>query len=200
MDLKEILKNLKLNESLISILFGGVVLVLVTILFFTQAREGVTPNSPSTPTIGDVSNDIEAPVTDEVNDNENSYTVAAGDSLWTIAEREYGSGFEWVKIASANPDVDPDFLNEGDRLVIPADGEITDDAASTDTSDSSEPTEAPAEDHSHPETYTVVRGDSLWNIAVEIYGDGYRWSEIAELNQLVNPSIIHAGNQLQLPN
>jgi nucleoid-associated protein YgaU len=48
-------------------------------------------------------------------------------------------------------------------------------------------------------TYTVVRGDNLWNIAVRAYGDGFRWVEIARSNKLVNPHLIHAGNKFILP-
>jgi nucleoid-associated protein YgaU len=32
------------------------------------------------------------------------YKVKSGDTLWDIAERIYGSGFEWTKIADANPE------------------------------------------------------------------------------------------------
>jgi len=30
-------------------------------------------------------------------------------------------------------------------------------------------------------TYTVVKGDFLWDIAIRTYGDGYRWVDIAKL-------------------
>ncbi len=49
------------------------------------------------------------------------------------------------------------------------------------------------------ETYTVVHGDSLWKIAERAYGDGDKWIDIAEANDLVNPSVIHAGNVFTLP-
>ncbi|MEK7571602.1 MAG: LysM peptidoglycan-binding domain-containing protein [Patescibacteria group bacterium] len=47
-------------------------------------------------------------------------------------------------------------------------------------------------------TYTVKKGDDLWHIAEEVYNDGYKWAEIARVNNLSNPGIIHAGNKLQL--
>ena len=33
------------------------------------------------------------------------YVVKAGDTLWEIAEAVYGTGFDWHKIADANPDL-----------------------------------------------------------------------------------------------
>ena len=49
------------------------------------------------------------------------------------------------------------------------------------------------------DSYTVVKGDNLWSIAVRAYGDGYKWTEIAKANKLVHPSLIHPGNDLTLP-
>lgn len=49
------------------------------------------------------------------------------------------------------------------------------------------------------ETYTVVKGDTLWDIADRAYGDPYRWTEIAQANELVNPDLIHAGNRFTIP-
>lgn len=47
--------------------------------------------------------------------------------------------------------------------------------------------------------YLVARGDHLWGIADRAYGDPFRWVEIAEANNLENPSLIFAGNELVLP-
>ena len=50
-------------------------------------------------------------------------------------------------------------------------------------------------------TYTVVKGDCLWNIAKKYLGDGSRYNEIYELNKdiLSNPNKIYPGQVLKLP-
>ncbi|MGH2787378.1 MAG: LysM peptidoglycan-binding domain-containing protein [Actinomycetota bacterium] len=49
-----------------------------------------------------------------------THQVAAGDTLWSIAEREYGDGSYARLIARANPHItDPNLVRPGDRLVLP---------------------------------------------------------------------------------
>ena len=48
-------------------------------------------------------------------------------------------------------------------------------------------------------SYTVVKGDYLWDIAIRAYGDGYKWVDIARANKLANPDIIHSGNKFIIP-
>lgn len=53
-----------------------------------------------------------------------------------------------------------------------------------------------------PETYTVVKGDSLWAIAKRQYGDGNRWGSIYDANKDVigsNPNLIYPGQVLTIP-
>lgn len=47
--------------------------------------------------------------------------------------------------------------------------------------------------------YTVERGDSLWTIARALYGDGSRWTAIADANPAVKGGQIHPGDMLILP-
>jgi nucleoid-associated protein YgaU len=47
------------------------------------------------------------------------YTVVSGDTLWAIAERFYGNGSEYPKIASANGIANPDLIMVGQELTIP---------------------------------------------------------------------------------
>jgi nucleoid-associated protein YgaU len=49
--------------------------------------------------------------------------------------------------------------------------------------------------------YIVVKGDSLWSIAVKMLGDGTRYMEIYKLNQntIKNLNMIMIGQKLVLP-
>lgn len=50
-------------------------------------------------------------------------------------------------------------------------------------------------------TYTVVKGDCLWNIAKKHLGNGARYTEIYNLNKdkIKNPNLIYVGQVLTLP-
>jgi LysM repeat protein len=52
------------------------------------------------------------------------------------------------------------------------------------------------------QTYTVVSGDCLWNIAKKFYGNGSRYTDIYNANQGViggNPNLIYPGQVLTIP-
>ena len=50
-------------------------------------------------------------------------------------------------------------------------------------------------------SYTVARGDCLWQIAKDLLGSGSRWTEIYEANRdtVKNPSMIQTGQDLVIP-
>lgn len=48
-----------------------------------------------------------------------TYTIRKGDTLWSIAQREYGNGQKWKDIAQANPSVDPQKLAIGQQITLP---------------------------------------------------------------------------------
>lgn len=183
MNLKSILKSLRLHESTISMLLGAIVIVVVGVLvvnYFRGLETGTTlPTGETT----------EGPTL--TRDGQTFHVVQAGDTLWAVAERYYDSGYNWVDIASANELTNPGQIDAGQELLIP-DVEPKQPTVSVFVSGSeSEPISGA--------TYTVVEGDNLWNIAVRAYGDGYRWVEIALENGLENPNLIHAGNVFILP-
>jgi nucleoid-associated protein YgaU len=135
------------------------------------------------------------------------YTVSKGDSLWTISEKYYGTGFEWHKIADANAISNSDQIEEGMELSIPTNPTV-DQETEPEVKVSEDISVGEAEKQTTPSinstatensSYTVTHGDSLWSIAVKSYGDGYKWVEIAKANNLSHPNTIHPGNKLVLP-
>ena len=48
-----------------------------------------------------------------------TYTVVSGDTLWAIAERYYGDGNQYPKIAAASGIDNPDLIHPGQVLTIP---------------------------------------------------------------------------------
>lgn len=51
-------------------------------------------------------------------------------------------------------------------------------------------------------TYTVQKGDCLWNIAREHMGEGMKWQDLYKLNQDIlgaNPDLIYPGTTIQIP-
>jgi LysM repeat protein len=125
---------------------------------------------------------LAAPRTQRV-DHAVHHVVQAGDDLWSLAEQYYGEGYDWRKIAAANPGVltgGPDRLQVGWRLRIP---DLDQDADAGDR------------------VITVRRGDTLSSIAERELGTSDRWNDIFHLNraQLSDPDELAVGMRLVLP-
>ncbi|MBY6839365.1 LysM peptidoglycan-binding domain-containing protein, partial [Clostridium botulinum] len=48
-------------------------------------------------------------------------------------------------------------------------------------------------------SHKVVKGESVWHIAKKYLGDGSRYKEIAELNNISNPGLIYPGQVINIP-
>ncbi|SEP83219.1 LysM peptidoglycan-binding domain-containing protein [Microlunatus flavus] len=131
--------------------------------------------------------EVVAPVDAPHGRRERVHVVTAGDDLWSLAERYYGRGQDWRRIAAANPDFltgGPDRLRVGWRLVVPETGSDASGRA----------------DDGRPRV-RVRPGDSLSAIAERELGDGDRWNELYRANrdQLADPDELPVGLVLRLP-
>lgn len=190
------------SDSYRSLIYG----VLTVVVVFVVIMVGV--NMFSTRHGGVI--DEKAAVTEKVSTPQlQIHTVAPGETLWGIAEKEYGDGFKWQEIAKANNITNPSQLEKGVNLTIPA---LTPSPAIAEsTKPTVIPTTAPVVQNTvtpvqngtdlkiSGTTYTIAHGDNLWSIAVRAYGDGYKWIDIAKINGLTNPNLIFSGNVLQIP-
>jgi nucleoid-associated protein YgaU len=176
--LKSFLKQVKLNESTISTVLGAVVVILVGLLifnYFKQAakKEQITPEAAQEENKEGTSKSLPA-----------THKVVAGEDLWQIAQNYYGSGYNWVDIADTNKLADPNLIYPDQELNIPKVEVRNPDQATTQIKE---------------EVYKVKEGDNLWQIAIATYADGYRWPDIAKVNNLTDPNFIEVGQELKLP-
>lgn len=130
-----------------------------------------------------------------------SYKVQKGDTLWLIAEKNYGSGYNWTDISEANKLTTPDVLVEGQELTLPqVEAKLSTAPTPQAVVTPAPSTEAPKAIGS--DTYTVIRGDHLWGIAVRAYGDGYQWVRIWRANKAMignHPDLIYVGQTVTIP-
>lgn len=201
----------QMSESYISVGLGILVVVVVGILlynFFTQKNTSQnTANEEST--TEETTNSAQ---------NANTYVVKEGDTLWTIAETVYKSGYNWVDLAKANNLTGNEELKVGQQLVVPSPmaSPLTESASTSEPTPAALSAASPASQVQQSVTpvetpkpmapttvtgnsYTVVKGDTLWDIACRAYGDCYAWSKISQANKLANPNLIYTGNILTLP-
>jgi len=199
--IKNVLKKVRLNESTISTLLGAVVILTVGVLIFNYFKNS-SQSEISPEGLEDVSGDEEI---EFIKTKEGEmvpanlpikHKVQKGEDLWKIAEKYYGSGYNWVDIASENSLANPDMLAVDQELVVPQVGVKKPVVQKEQTMVTQKGGDSKVISGT---TYTVQKGEYLWNIAVRAYGDGYRWPDIAKENNLANPDLIEIGQELKLP-
>ena len=208
--IKNILKFFKVNEDRFSTLLGIVVVFLVAgmmINYFKTANLKIWKGSllsetePATISLED-SKKADLPGGD-------TYKVVKGDDLWHISEKYYKSGYNYVDIIKENKLSSKGNIEVGQELKIPkvAAKKITV-VEKQETKAVAPKNEAVVETKSKEsgtidvDTYTTIKGDSLWTISVRAYGDGFKWTKIYWANRTVigkNPNILFSGLKLSLP-
>ena len=51
----------------------------------------------------------------------------------------------------------------------------------------------------HPTSYTVVKGDTLWDISATYYRNPWLYPKLAAANSIKNPDLIFAGTRITIP-
>lgn len=133
-----------------------------------------------------------------------TYTVVRGDSLSKIAQKFYGDSEKWVEISKANKLAKPSVIHTGNVLSIP---KLSDAAAPSSQASSSGSTILGSGTQTTVKsgsTYTVVKGDTLWDLAQTAYGSGYEWYRIDQANSPIprnaqGKPLIVPGQNLKIP-
>lgn len=194
---EEVMKRLKQGESYVSMGLGVVVVLVVGLLIYRNFSQ---INRPKEQTKTETSQETAS----EQKANVNAilpaqYTVAAGDDLWIIADKFYKDPYKWVEIAKENKLANPDLIHPGNVLTIPkieapAATGLPETGIIGEKGETALPSNAITGD-----SYTVQKGDYLWEIAVRAYGDGFMINKIIEANNIAQPSLIFSGDVLKIP-
>ncbi len=120
------------------------------------------------------------------------YVVAANDSCYTLARKFYGDGKYMNLIVQANPDINPDRLSIGQKLVIPK--RVGAARPLTSSAGLKAPTAGPGQ-----KVYTIADGDLLGSIAKREYGSAKYWPAIVKANPGLNPNRLPIGSKILLP-
>lgn len=128
------------NQSKLSLVLGGLIVLVVGILIFNYFNKNKASLGPSSQT---EQTPAESPVSDvSPNQLPGKYTVKDGDTLFIIAEKYYQDGSRFEDIAKANNISDVNSVVTGQVLEIPKLEESTPLPSPSETPSSS-PTEQP---------------------------------------------------------
>lgn len=133
------------------------------------------------------------------------HSVVEGESLWSIAQQQYGDGALAGKLAAYNGAraSNPNLLRVGVRLRIPPKRVLTGEAPTAQTRPTPRATPQPKthEPKKKVRRYTIKPGDTLGEIAMRELGTVRRLNEIVTLNPktLADPDIVPVGVTILLP-
>lgn len=209
--LSKIEGDIKSNQSRVSMVLGGLIILVLGILVFNYFNKNTPSLGPAQTTQQESQIDV------SVDNLPGKYTVKEGDTLFLIAEKYYKDGQSFTLIAKANNLNDVDEITTGQVLEIPKLAEVeamASPSASPEASPTPEPSPAvePSVDLGtgggnttiwgpkiEGNTYIVVEGDWLSTIAARAYGDIFSYKKIAVANNIQNPDYILPGQVLKIP-
>ncbi len=183
----------KIRENYLSIALGLLVLLVAVSIVF-RANDSMTQKK---------SEEAAEKTT------ETEYVVKKGESVSSIARDQLGSMDYTEEIVKANKLENPEKIEVGQKLILP---DVT-----SETSGKSQGTPAPTTVAAKGDlngagvtttapgakitgnTYTVQKGDTLFNITVRAYNNSRMMWTIMKVNHIRNSNYIQAGMTLTLP-
>lgn len=130
------------------------------------------------------------------------YVVQPDDSMWTISKRWFGDATRWREIARGNPEINPDRLQVGQRLQLPAGNDTPSVGLNRAAAIPVAARSTPQSSGGSSRYYTVRSGDTLSTIAESYYRSETRWHEIYDANRGTvggNPDRLAVGMKLRIP-
>lgn len=199
--------DLENRQSLLSLVLGVLILIVVGVLIFNYFNKPAGEVGPAQQTT------TNKQMADVSKDNlPGKYTVKEGDTLFLIAQKYYGDGYQYTAVAETNKLANPNLLEVGQVLDIPKldlgnqDNSTTKSSATLNAkSNLSDMGTGGAINQTiwgetiTGNTYTVVQGDWLSKIAGRAYGDIYAFDKIAKANNISDPNNIEVGTVLKIP-
>lgn len=116
------------------------------------------------------------------------YTVAEGETLGEIAQRELGTYRMWRKIVALNNINDPSRISPGDVLRMP----------DMPVDDTVEPVIEPTNSVGTV-IHIIVEGDTFSSIAGDYFGDVNLFDKILDANPMIDPNRMKIGMQIVIP-
>lgn len=183
--LERVENEIQTNQSKVSMILGALIIIVIGILIFNFFNKPKADLGPAQQTQA----------------GGNQYTALEGDTLFSIADKYYQNGYMYTEIAKANNISNPDQLEAGQTLQIPA-------LPSPSTQQDQQDTQNPGTGGGNTTvwgpkieeaTYTVIDGDWLSTIAGRAYGDIMAYTKIAQANNISDPNLIEPGTVLTIP-
>lgn len=132
-----------------------------------------------------------------------THVVRSGETLSAISKKYYGTTANWQAILEANANVvrEPRDLRPDMKLVIPATSALMASVPSSLPEQRSVLSARAPEASSSARSHAVVKGDTLFRIALKYYGDGSRYRDVLAANRALvsKPQDLRPGMKLVIP-
>ncbi len=110
MDLQSLLKKIKLNENNISMILGALILIVIGVIVVNYFKSLSPTDTLPTGVQTENADQVTLPA---------KHIVQTGETLWSIAEKYFKSGYNWVDIQEANNLSNASVITKGQELTIP---------------------------------------------------------------------------------